>query len=391
MRARTEGAETPAEPKKSVARSSTDSSLAPVTPGLPKPTMTPEEQEQKNKLVVAVIFTIFVVAIILGVSLGITRSNRNGGDTEPTMAPTLAYCEPVEQLFALPVMVSMAVSSSITEPEIAYTAALMQKTYTALLEGFLEEAQDYCDPYCRTITNIEVMGYELTGNITNATYVEDGCDDTLVVSYAIDGSFLACEGADFPGMFSQLRRRLRSLRGDNRFLQEACGECSDGGDGIGEIAPTEEDLVEIMDPFVTVLPTVCQLSSIDAMDDDVVIEMVNATDSNATDFNATEIPGETDAPETEPEAEPVEGETQGPPEGGWTESSCSVSVNSGNCETLFAENNGVIPCSCDGQCVNFVDGSFECNDSGSVSGSTIEAAGCSFAADADFPGFTCAV
>jgi hypothetical protein len=113
------------------------------------------------------------------------------------------------------------------------------------------------------------------------------------------------------------------------------------------------------------------------MEDEVEIVIVNATD-----INATEIPEETDAPE---------GETQGPPEGGWTEPSCSVSVNSGSCATLLAANVGVIPCSCDGQCVNFVDGGFDCNESGSVSGSTIEAAGCSFAEHADFSGFTCAV
>jgi hypothetical protein len=374
-----------AKPKSSVKSGNTESSMPPVTPGLPRPTTTQEQQERDNKLMVAVIFTIFVVAIIIGVTVGI-KNNRNG--EEPTAAPTeeVTLCEPVEQLFALPVMVSMAVSSSITEDEIAYTASLMQKTYTALLAGFLEEAQDYCDPYCRTITGIEVIGYELTGNATNETFVEEGCDDTLVMSYAVDGAFLGCEGADFPGMFAQLRRRLIALR-RGRFLQATCGDCPGDSGDLGQIAPTGEELVEIMDPFVSILPTVCQLNTIEAMEDQVKIEIVNATDMNATD-----IPEETGEPDADTTAAPEGGtETQGAPEEGWTDALCSVSVNPDSCATLFAANVGVVPCSCDGKCVNFVDGGFDCNDSGAVSGSSIDAAGCSFAEHASFPGFTCAV
>jgi len=246
----------------------------------------PQGIDQKQ-LTVAVICAIFVIAVVVGVAVGVTR-NRSADDEDapPTSAPTAVVedCELQEWEFAVPSLdVTLAVNSEISQAEIDYAASIFLKTYTAVLQGLVDGA-DYCDPYCRTVTDVEIVGSTLTGNVTNQTFVELGCDDTLVLTFAVDGTYQSCEADDWPGLFTEVEaRRLASsnsfLRGaGERFLQSnsTCGECPDDSTSLGQIAPSEEELALIMDPFISILPNVCELVSvtvIEAADDMTNITM----------------------------------------------------------------------------------------------------------------------
>jgi hypothetical protein len=67
------------------------------------------------------------------------------------------------------------------------------------------------------------------------------------------------------GFFS---RKEEGFDNGHRFLQPtegaACGECSGEGE-VTPIAPTTEQLAQLIEPFLTVLPSICEISSLDAL------------------------------------------------------------------------------------------------------------------------------
>ncbi|KAL3909649.1 MAG: hypothetical protein SGILL_008004 [Bacillariaceae sp.] len=340
-----------------------------------------QEEVDNNQLIVAIIIALFVIAAIVGVSVGVTRNNRNKETPDATEAPAPTPgtsidpdCEQIEKQFSVPgVMVGMAVSADISEVEINYAASVLQKTYTSLVQGAIENATDFCDPFCRTVTGVEVVDWEVVPDV-NGTYLEEGCDSELDVLYEVSGTFVGCEDTEWPGLIDTpaLRRQLSAakeeiesfLRGGlARWLQEdLCGACPDDSSSLGNVIPTGDDIIETLDPFVSVLPSIC------AVTDFVVVE------------SGMEVfPG-------------------APPEGGWSPVNCTTSIETETCSEFMEAFSGQIPCDCDGKCIQIVDGAFaSCNDSGEVNeeGATgevrINAAGCTFAEDAsDIEGFTCA-
>jgi hypothetical protein len=340
--------------------------------------LTPKDEVQEevnhNQLIVAIIIALFVIAAIVGVSVGVTRRNRNNEETA-TEAPTEGPenfppggidpdCPKVEKKFSVPgVVVGMAVSQDITDVEINYAAAVLQKTYTALLQGAIADAGDFCDPFCRTVTGVEVLDSVIAPD-PNSTYTEEGCDSVLAVTYEVSGTFVGCEDTEWPGLVATptFRRKLQEdtsslLRGGFvRWLQsDTCRTCPDDSTNLGNVVPTGEEIIEVLDPFVSILPEICAL----------------------TDFVIIDAGGE------------LTGE---PPEEGWTPTQCEVSISAGNCTDFMKLNIGLIPCECDGQCIQFVDGEFSgCNSNGTVAeGVEVDAAGCTFADDATgIAGFLC--
>ncbi|KAL3907064.1 MAG: hypothetical protein SGILL_009022 [Bacillariaceae sp.] len=330
------------------------------------------DEVDQNKVIVAVIIALFVIAAIIGVSVGVTRNNRNNEEPAPTEAPGNVPpggidpdCDQVEKKFSVPgVVVGMAVTSDISDVEISYAASVLQKTYTSLLQGAVADADDFCDPFCRMVTGVEVIDSVVAPD-SNSSYIEEGCDSVLAVTYEVTGTFVGCEDTEWPGLVATpatFRRKLQEeanslLRGGFvRWLQpEMCRSCPDDASNLGNVVPSGDEVIEIMDPFVSVLPQICALT------DFVIID------------EGGELTGE-------------------PPAGGWTNAECVVTVAKENCTDFMEANIGVIPCECDGQCIHFADGGFSgCTADGTFEdGLEVEAAGCTFADDATgISGFLC--
>ena len=135
-----------------------------------------DERKKKRNFLIIVAIIVVIVIIIVGAVVG-TRNNNSdsGSDNSPeTSAPAsgsdtttsteeedettsstvddcVASTKPfyVEDAFT----VTFAVDSTITEDEVNYASALLQKTYGSLLEGSLASAAGdlsltYCDPVC---------------------------------------------------------------------------------------------------------------------------------------------------------------------------------------------------------------------------------------------------
>jgi hypothetical protein len=153
--------------------------------------------------------------------------------------------------------------------------------------------------YCREITSISISNQELvedTNGVLNETFTEAGCDALLDMTFAVYGTYLACDGEEFPGLFDttttetgtsseQARgadrvrqlvgEKLRSsesvkaqddvqslLRGKGRHLEEVpegtCGaECPSDTENSGLAAPSTSVIKEVFEPFVTVLQPIC--------------------------------------------------------------------------------------------------------------------------------------
>jgi hypothetical protein len=366
--------------------------------------------DDDNRVSIAVVIVVIVVAAIVGVAVGISRKNKRNNAAVPpspstlapsaapesTDAPTVAVtsggpgtnlpvdCEQVEMEFSVPSLaVAMAVSSDITDVEINYAAAVFQRTYVALVRGLAEDLPDFCDPFCRYVADVEVVSSEIIP-VEDSSFAEEGCDSELEIVFDVTGTFVGCPDTEFPGLFgtSPLRqlyaltsetaaRTTSLLRGNSvRRLQESeqlCGSCPDDSSSLGNVVPTEDEMIEIMDPLLSILPNVCALTDI------VDLE----TGDDEIQVNSTAV-------------------GEGPPEGGWTPIDCVVSLSSDNCASFLESDAGIVPCSCDGQCIQYVNGEFfGCNDSGRIGDGvegeiTINAAGCTFAQHAaELVGFTC--
>jgi hypothetical protein len=368
-----------------------------------------------NRNIVAGIIVVFVVAAIIGVAIAVSRRNRDADAPASTPAPATDApsavpestgapsvvstsegpgtnlpidCEQVEKEFSVPLYVTMAVSSDITDVEINYAASVFQRTYVAVVRGYAEGLPDFCDPFCRYVADVEVVSSEVS--VANgSSFVEEGCDSELDMTFNVTGTFVGCPETEFPGLFgtSSLRqlyalatetasRASTLLRGGSvRWLQESeqlCGSCPDESSSLGNVVPTEDEMREIMDPLLSILPDVCALTDI------------------------TEPDGEDSLPDEIEANTTVAG--QGPPEGGWTPIDCTVALSTENCASFLESDAGIVPCTCDGQCIQYVNGEFfGCNDSGEIGDGvegevTINAGGCTFAEHAsELVGFTCSL
>mmetsp|Transcript_16806 Transcript_16806/g.27270 ORF Transcript_16806/g.27270 Transcript_16806/m.27270 type:complete len:201 (-) Transcript_16806:184-786(-) len=191
-------------------------------------------------------------------------------------------------------VLTLSVMSTITPIETQYAATVLQKTYVAMLHNQLEVATDYCDPYCRDITYVTVMSANQTNifaaNTTGSSFArESTCDSELRLSFSLNGTFWACEDQPFPGLFSSgpngtnleddftMTAEARSF--GYRFLEifqaeeeEMCPSCP-ANSTSSVIPPSAMDLAEVMAPFVEVLPVICDLTSVEVLDDGSFIDL----------------------------------------------------------------------------------------------------------------------
>jgi hypothetical protein len=221
----------------------------------------------------------------------------------------------------------MSTSSSVTAVELDYAASVFQKTYETMLQNGLQEFHDsdYCDPYCRNLVSVNATGYKVVDGEVSAESQERGCENLVALSVAISGTYVGCPNAAFPGLFTlsapstgaeedeagtaearggrqlwevavakameglaapqviesfNVKKGTTNLRATatpssrkvtsfssphHRFLDEEllCPICPDDSSSLGVVAPSTEGMIEVMDPFITVLPTICELIKVE--------------------------------------------------------------------------------------------------------------------------------
>ncbi len=160
----------------------------------------------------------------------------------------------------------MSVTSNVSSIEVNYAASVFEKTYMGLLRNELDIA-DYCDPYCRSITSVNVTRNQ--DSLVTAKQIGN-CDMELKLIFSIEGTFWGCDDTEFPGLFASShgdrhlllteRTSLRSQR-LNRLLDggvTSCALCS--GESSGSLsAPTSDEFLDAMNQFVTIIPDICEL------------------------------------------------------------------------------------------------------------------------------------
>ena len=259
-----------------------------------------------------------LMAIIFGTIIGVLVTRNNSLDTtDPTEAPVAAPdtngtvivesggpattvdldCAKMEKPFSTKsIVLTMSVSSTISAVEIDYAANTFEKTYSAMLSNQLEAAQeDFCDPFCRTISAVTVDSNSLMGGDATAEARQSGeCDSMLEMTFVVEGTFVGCEDTAFPGLFAPAaRRHLRSSSFTVRSLQDAeedmmmeeedmeedmmmeeedmmmedsmadCPVCPDDVESLGLVSPSNQMLKNVMKDFVTVLPAICNLNKVE--------------------------------------------------------------------------------------------------------------------------------
>jgi hypothetical protein len=244
-----------------------------------------------------------VMVIIFGVIIGILVGQNKNLDTSDPPAPApaatnstnstsiggsnttvdLGGCDLVMKDFtANDLVLTMSVSSEISALEINYASSVFEKTYTSLLKNELAAAtSEYCDPYCRDITSINVTSNTLTTPEAEARQSGPNCDATLELTFSVMGTFVGCNDTVFPGLFSSGRRQLvqvqqPKLRFDVRRALEdemdmegteedmdmtaECPSCLDDESTLGFASPSLDGVKTLLSDYVTVLPAVCELT-----------------------------------------------------------------------------------------------------------------------------------
>ncbi|KAL3929137.1 MAG: hypothetical protein SGARI_004838 [Bacillariaceae sp.] len=233
----------------------------------------PSDVDSKQ-LLVAVLCFLFVAAIGIGVGFAI----KNNGDAATTAEAdsTVPSCEKSFQSFSTDgLKLTMIVKGSITQDDIQYAEGIFSKTYLEALENGFNQEEGFCDPYCRSISNLtatysEVMVAEESETVAvDARQADDDeCDTVAELTFSVQGEFWGCDDAEFPGLFSNggERRNLKtSLR--SRFLapdDESCPVCSEDSETTG-MAPSQEDLTKALKVYITVLPNICELESVEVV------------------------------------------------------------------------------------------------------------------------------
>jgi hypothetical protein len=236
-----------------------------------------------KQLLVAIICIMFVTAIGVGVGVAVRNNNDSssgGGDDDvplasiETTAP-VPTCERTMYGFTSSSLVlTMTVASTFTAVDMDYSANVFQKTYMGMLQNRFEDAAvNYCDPYCRTITDVVVVD----NNAVAATAKQaTDCTIEVQITLAAEGTYWGCDGQGFPGLFAsdggrQLKTTTSSTRMDRVLSpkdstttstsKSTCPACTDVDTTLDLSAPGPDDLLSIMGPYVEVLPAVCDLLS----------------------------------------------------------------------------------------------------------------------------------
>jgi hypothetical protein len=217
-----------------------------------------------------------VMVGIFGTIIGILVSKNATLDTSDPMTapPTVTNstnvtlgCETSMMTFeAESLVVTMSVSSSVSAVEIEYAANVFKRTYDGLLANELESQENYCDPYCRNITDVVVSSNTLTTTAQTRQSSSD-CDSSLTLTFSLKGTWIGCNDTVWPGLFVTEGQRLlrKNLR---RVLQEmeqtgsadSCPVCPDDGTTLGLVSPSTAQLKDVMDEYFTAIPTICELT-----------------------------------------------------------------------------------------------------------------------------------
>lgn len=96
------------------------------------------------------------------------------------------------------------------------------------------------------------------------------CDTELKLTFLVEGTYWGCEGSPFPGLFSDaMDSDAEALNMTGMILKQkaSCQVCPEDTLGEGLPAPTADDLLESMQPYMAALPTICELQSAEVLDD----------------------------------------------------------------------------------------------------------------------------
>jgi hypothetical protein len=149
-------------------------------------------------------------------------------------------------------------------------------TYEAMIHNNLEQVKsNYCDPYCREITLVSVVETNTSKIFEASTRQSDECDTELTLTLKVEGTYWACESSPFPGLFSDPmadeEEASNTTSGELGMMineNEMCQKCPEDSVSDGLIAPSPSDLLEAMEPYVTVLEPICALLSAEVLDDE---------------------------------------------------------------------------------------------------------------------------
>jgi hypothetical protein len=224
---------------------------------------------------------LFVAAVGIGVAFAIKNSDDGATydyvSTDESSTAAVTNCESSFQSYTTDSLkLTMIVKGSITEDDIEYAEGVFSKTYMNLLKNGFDEEGDVCDPYCRSITDVNATYNEVfvaeeseTENSTvalTARQVDEECNTVAELTLSVQGEYWGCDDSEFPGLFSSGERRgLAKSHFRSRFLAPndgSCPVCSDDSE-LFDLAPSQEELIKALKVYITVLPTICELESVE--------------------------------------------------------------------------------------------------------------------------------
>ncbi|KAL3933556.1 MAG: hypothetical protein SGARI_003680, partial [Bacillariaceae sp.] len=130
-----------------------------------------------------------------------------------------------------------------------------------------------CDPHCRKITSVDVLSSDRTENVFDTADEKqaDECTESVDIVLGVSGTYWACPDEPFPSLFSD------SSTGGNVFAEAKQAVVMDEEDGEaeedetcpvcpeGSVSPSPEDYASAMSPFLAVLNTVCEVTSVEVV------------------------------------------------------------------------------------------------------------------------------
>jgi hypothetical protein len=255
-----------------------------------------------KQLLVAFICLCFVIAVGVGVGIATKNNSSSNGNTEEYYADTVApTCERMMYEFASNSLVlTMTVAGTFSTLDLDYSATVFKKTYMGMLQNEIEEAAaDYCDPYCREISDVVVTSSNVISSDSSVVTAKQATDCSMEIqlTFAVEGTYWGCEGEEFPGLFAMdgSRRQLmdtispflrsktepstpsssativRLLDDVDNIFNSTCMVCTDDDSTLELPTPTSDDLLSIMQPYVEVLPAICELVSAEIVEPEVEV------------------------------------------------------------------------------------------------------------------------
>ncbi|KAG7355216.1 hypothetical protein IV203_004572 [Nitzschia inconspicua] len=239
------------------------------------------------QLIVLSLLVLAVVIVVLGIAFGLDTSDEeaifDSTDASIGLSPDpskdistdssqslMGACNMTLSTFSESTMVLiLAVTSTITNIEVEYVANVLAKTYEAMIQNNLGDGQgSYCDPICRKITQISVVE-TVTENIFESSEQQaNNCDTELKVTLSVGGTYWACEGVPFPGLFSEPMSDDQVFDSIGANAEDTtCQVCHDDSTIAGINEPTSLNLLKTMKPYMTVLGSICDLLSAEVYDD----------------------------------------------------------------------------------------------------------------------------